>query len=111
MDQSIKSQKNSLESKSLEHHLHPYTNPELVAENGPQIIQSGDGVRVSDIDGNSYIEGMSGLWCASLGFSEKQLVDAALNQMNTLPFYHSFAGKVPDVSVELAEKLVSIVDC
>ena len=55
MDQSIKSQKNSLESKSLEHHLHPYTNPELVAENGPQIIQSGDGVRVSDIDGNSYL--------------------------------------------------------
>ena len=108
MDQSIKSQKNSLESKSLEHHLHPYTNPELVAENGPQIIQSGDGVRVSDIDGNSYIEGMSGLWCASLGFNEPELIEAAVSQMKELPFYHSFTGKTSKPTIRLAEKLIEV---
>ena len=51
---------------------------------------------------------MSGLWCASLGFSNKDLMKAASEQMAKLPFYHSFAGKVPDISVELSEKLISM---
>ena len=81
-------------------------NPKVLMENGPHVISKGEGIYVYDNSGKKFIEGMSGLWCASLGFSEKQLVDAALKQMNTLPFYHSFAGKVPDVSAELSEKLV-----
>src|ERR1700682_3749818 len=51
---------------------------------------------------------MSGLWCASLGFSERRLADAAYRQMCELPFYHSFAGKVPAISTELAERLIRI---
>ncbi len=108
MDQFIKGMKNSLESKSLEHHLHPYTNPELVKENGPQIIRCGDGVKVMDIDGKAYIEGMSGLWCASLGFSEPQLIEAAVEQMKELPFYHSFTGKTSEPTIRLSEKLIEI---
>ena len=99
---------NSLEAKDLQNHFHPYTNPKVLMENGPHVISKGEGIYVYDNSGKKFIEGMSGLWCASLGFSEKQLADAALKQMNTLPFYHSFAGKVPDVSAELSEKLVSI---
>ena len=49
--------------------------------------------RVFDDDGNRYIEGLSGLFCASLGFSEERLVEAATRQMRKLPFYHSFGGK------------------
>ena len=37
---------------------------------------------------------MAGLWCASLGFSER-LIAAAAPQLNTLPYYHGFADKVP----------------
>ena len=51
---------------------------------------------------------MSGLWCASLGFSEKDLVEVATDQMRKLPFYHSFGGKVPDVSANLSDKLISV---
>ena len=108
MNQTIKGLKNSLESKSLEYHLQPYTNPDLVKENGPQIIRSGDGVNVKDIDGKSYIEGMSGLWCASLGFNEPELIEAALTQMKKLPFYHSFTGKTSEPTIQLCEKLIEI---
>ena len=38
------------------------------------------GVEVKDIDGNSYIEGMSGLWCASLGFNEIELSKRQLHR-------------------------------
>ena len=50
---------------------------------------------------------MSGLWCTSLGFSEPELVNAAIAQFNKLPFYHSFAGKTVDPAIELAEILIA----
>ena len=32
------------------------------------------------------LDGMAGLWCASLGFSERRLADAAARQMQPLPY-------------------------
>jgi 4-aminobutyrate--pyruvate transaminase len=87
-------------------HLHPSTNLRTVQREGPLVITRGEGVYVYDDEGERYIEGMAGLWCASLGFSERRLADAAYRQMCELPFYHSFAGKVPAISTELAERLI-----
>ena len=108
MSTSSKFQSNSLESKDISFQLHPYTDPNNLKEHGPQIITGGEGIRVQDADGKSYIEGMSGLWCASLGFSENELVEAAIKQMKILPFYHSFSGKGSNPSIQLAEKLISV---
>src|SRR5215470_15808858 len=94
--------------RDLAYHLHPSTNLRAVQTDGPLVIARGDGVYVYDEEGRRYLEGLAGLWCASLGFSEKRLAEAAYRQMLELPFYHSFAGKVPAISTELAEKLVSI---
>lgn len=89
-------------------HLHPSTNLRAVQKDGPLVITRGEGVYVYDDQGHRYLEGMAGLWCASLGFSERRLADAAHRQMCELPFYHSFAGKVPAISTELAERLIGI---
>ncbi|HZI85172.1 MAG TPA: aspartate aminotransferase family protein [Casimicrobiaceae bacterium] len=94
--------------RDLAYHLHPSTNLRQLETEGPLVITRGDGVYVIDEHGNRYLEGMAGLWCASLGFSERRLADAAHRQMLELPFYHAFAGKVPGIATELAEKLVSI---
>ncbi len=99
---------NSIESRDKKYHLHPYTNPAQLKEHGPHVISSGNGVYVTDNDNNSFIEGMSGLWCTSLGFSENKLIEAAVNQMRELPFYHSFTAKTSSPAVALAEKLISI---
>jgi 4-aminobutyrate--pyruvate transaminase len=88
------------------YHLHPATNLRTVQKEGPLVITRGEGVYVYDDEGRRYLEGMAGLWCASLGFSERRLADAAYRQMCELPFYHSFAGKVPAISTELAERLI-----
>jgi len=87
-------------------HLHPSSNLRTVQKEGPLVIARGEGVYVYDDEGRRYIEGMAGLWCASLGFSERRLADAAYRQMCELPFYHSFGGKVPAISTELAERLI-----
>jgi 4-aminobutyrate---pyruvate transaminase len=94
--------------RDLAYHLHPSTNLRLVQNEGPLVITRGEGVYVYDDEGRRYLEAMSGLWCAALGFSERRLADAAYRQMLELPFYHSFGGKVPAVSTELAERLIRI---
>ena len=94
--------------RDLAFHLHPATNLRAVQTEGPLVITRGEGVYVYDDEGRRYLEGMAGLWCASLGFSERRLADAAYRQMCELPFYHSFAGKVPAISTELAERLMRI---
>jgi 4-aminobutyrate---pyruvate transaminase len=96
---------NSLASRDIAYHLHPYTNLAAHRETGPLVIMRGHGVMVEDDRGKSYIEGVSGLWCASLGFSEPRLVDAAMRQMQALPFYHAFAHKAHQPAIELAERL------
>jgi 4-aminobutyrate--pyruvate transaminase len=62
-------------------------------------------VHVIDEHGKRYLEAMAGLWCASLGFSDSRLADAANAQMRTLPYYHSFSGKVPGPVTDLVAKL------
>jgi 4-aminobutyrate--pyruvate transaminase len=88
--------------------IHPYTNLKTHQSDGPLVITEGNGVFVRDEDGKEYLEGLAGLWCASLGFSEKRLADAAYKQLLKLPYYHTFAGKAHDTGIELAEKLMSI---
>ena len=94
--------------RDLAYHLHPSTNLAQVQSEGPLVIAKGDGCHVFDEAGNRYIEGMAGLWCAGLGFSEKRLAEAAHRQMLELPFYHSFSGKVPQISTQLAERLIGV---
>ncbi len=90
----------------IAHHLHPYTQLRQFEREGPLVIVRGDGVFVVDEQGKRYLEGMAGLWCASLGFSEPRLAVAAERQMRQLPYYHSFSGKVPGPVTELVAKLM-----
>jgi len=55
--------------RDLTYHLHPSTNLRQIQSEGPLVIARGEGVYVFDEHGNRYLEGMAGLWCASLGFS------------------------------------------
>lgn len=97
---------NSIHARDIASHLHPYTNLATHSERGPHIFSRGDGIYVIDDDGKKFIEGLSGLWCASLGFSESRLVEAATKQMTALPFYHNFAHKAVEPAIELADYLV-----
>jgi 4-aminobutyrate--pyruvate transaminase len=99
---------NSAASRDRAFVLHPYTNLEKFEETGPLVMTGGRGIRVTDEEGKEYIEAMAGLWCASLGFDEERLVEAAARQMRKLPFYHTFAAKSHDVAGELAEQLIGI---
>ncbi|MFK0090344.1 aspartate aminotransferase family protein [Pseudomonas sp. NPDC090755] len=98
----------SIVQNDLSSLIHPYTNLAQHREAGPFVIAGGDGVRVFDDQGNAYIEAMSGLWSVALGFSEKRLVDAAIEQFKQLPYYHSFSHKTNAPASALAAKLAEL---
>lgn len=94
--------------RDIETLVHPYTNLATHRETGPLVLERGEGVRVFDSAGRDYIEGLAGLWCTSLGYSNGELVEAAREQMARLPFAHLFSGRSHDPAIELAEKLKEI---
>jgi 4-aminobutyrate---pyruvate transaminase len=99
---------NSTAARDIASHLHPYTNARKLEEEGPLVLTEGKGIYVYDDAGNEYIEGLAGLWSASLGFGEERLVKAAAAQMRKLPYYHNFAQKSALPTIDLAEKLLEI---
>jgi 4-aminobutyrate--pyruvate transaminase len=97
---------NSSAARDVANVLHPYTDLEAHLTAGPMVIARGEGVRVWDEAGKGYIESVAGLWCASLGFSNERLAQAALKQLRTLPFYHAFTAKSHLPMIDLAEMLI-----
>ncbi|MBX6741698.1 MAG: aspartate aminotransferase family protein [Acetobacteraceae bacterium] len=98
--------RNSTAARDIAYALHPYTDHKAHLQNGPVVINRGKGVRVWDDQGKEYIETVAGLWCASLGFDNERLVQAAAAQMRKLPFYHAFTAKSHEPLVDLSEMLV-----
>ncbi len=102
------STQSALAQSDKQYSLHPYTPLKANREQGPFVISRGDGVYVYDESGDRYLEGMAGLWCTSLGFSEQRLVNAATRQMQALPYSHLFAHRSTPPAIELAEQLVQL---
>jgi 4-aminobutyrate--pyruvate transaminase len=97
--------------RDIETVIHPYTNLARHRETGPVVLERGEGIYVYDDAGKRYIEGLAGLWCSSLGYANKELVDAAAEQMSRLSYSHVFAGKSHDDVIELSEKLKELAPC
>ncbi|CAH1203616.1 Taurine--pyruvate aminotransferase [Paenibacillus allorhizoplanae] len=69
----------------------------------PMIIASGEGSWVTDIDGNRYLDGMSGLWCVNVGHGRREIAEAAADQMMKIAYATLVQSHIP--AIELAAKL------
>lgn len=87
--------------------FHPFTSINDLMAEGPTVMESGAGIRVRDVDGNEYIDGMAGLWCVNLGYGRKEITDAIARQSERLAFFHTFNGMSSDVVAECAEALLA----
>lgn len=98
----------NVQTRDIEAVFHPYTPIHKLKETGVLVMARANGVYIYDTQGKEYIEGMSGLWCAGLGFGDEELIEAATEQLRTLPYYHLFGAKGIEPATELAEKLKEI---
>lgn len=80
----------------------------LLRRERPLVLSGGRGVFVQDDSGREYIEAVSSFYCVALGYSNAELIDAAIAQMRALPMYPSGAHRTLPVVLSLAEKLAAI---
>ena len=86
--------------------FHPFTAITDLQTEGPTVMSSGKGVRITDIHGQEYLDGMAGLWCVNLGYGREEITAAMAEQSRKLSFFHAFNGMSIDVTIECAEELL-----
>ncbi|SRX91852.1 hypothetical protein [Rhodococcus jostii RHA1] [Mycobacterium shimoidei] len=78
------------------------------AQHGPDIsrpiITRGEGVRIFDDRGRSYLDGLSGLFVVQVGHGRDELAEAAAKQARTLAYFPLWSY-APPTAIELAERL------
>ncbi len=79
-----------------------------VGQNAGKIFEKGNGVIVTDAEGKEYIDLCSQLDCVSLGHSQTELVNAAAEQMQKLPYSTTFFGFSHRPSIECGMKLAEL---
>ncbi|HEY1519604.1 MAG TPA: aminotransferase class III-fold pyridoxal phosphate-dependent enzyme [Solirubrobacteraceae bacterium] len=87
--------------------LHPFAVPARPAEDYLEIVR-GDGCRVWDVDGRSYLDGTASLWYCAAGHGRREIADAIAAQMSELEAFHTFARFTNGPEQKLAEMLVEL---
>jgi len=97
-----------LQTAAKRHLMLHFSDMKSLVEDEVTIIERGEGVHVFDDRGKRYIDGLSGLYCASLGHSYGDEIGAAAHeQMKRLPYATNWTVAHPP-SIELAEKIASL---
>ena len=96
-----------LQESALEHLWVYLREPSDMAEKGePRVFVSGEGVRVTDAQGETAIDAMSGLWLKNVGYGRTEIADAAYQQMLRLTYMPM--GSTTEPTIRLAEKVADI---
>jgi putrescine aminotransferase len=98
----------TLKALDRAHYLHPFTDLHGYAEEGGRIFSRAEGVFIHDTDGNAMLDGMSGLWCCNLGYSQDAIKQAIFDQLQQLPYYNTFFRCANQPAVELAGALTEV---
>lgn len=94
--------------KDLRHHIHPFSDGQELATHGVRVITCAEGIYYWDSEGNQILDGMAGLWCVNVGYGRKELVAAASNQMDKLPYYNTFFRTTTPPAADLAEAICEL---
>lgn len=95
-----------LAAADKKHQIHSLHHPIDAQET--LIFTSGSGIRIRDIEGRDYIDGLSGLWNVNIGHGRAEVADAAAEQMRTLAYFSGYAGSATVPSILLAERLIGL---
>lgn len=89
-----------IQRKDIAYHIHAQTNLALHEKLGPTVMVRGEGCYTYDDKGRKFLDAMSGMWSATLGFSETRLIEAAERQMRKLPYQQNFAHRTSEPATE-----------
>jgi adenosylmethionine-8-amino-7-oxononanoate aminotransferase len=93
-----------LAAKAREHLWMHFTRLSSYADTPVPMIVRGDGARIYDIHGRSYLDGLAGLFVVQAGHGRRELAEAAYKQANELAFFPLWSYAHPQ-AIELADRL------
>ena len=100
----IASDIDSIRQSALDHlWMHNADWTTMAETGGPPIMVSGDGVRVTDAEGNVWIDAHGGYASVNAGYGHTAIADAMLDQMQRLTYFPQGTTTVP--LIRLVEKL------
>ena len=62
------------------------------------------------MDDREYIDAHASLWLVNVGYGRQEIVDAVNMQMQMLPWFSCFEGYTNLPSIDLAERLVHMLE-
>lgn len=98
-----------LKRANARHLWHPMASPQSMQHAPPDIIVRGEGSWIWDVDGHRLVDGVAGLWSVNLGFGRREIRDAIVAQLDELAYYNVFRGTTHPRAIELAERLVALM--
>jgi adenosylmethionine-8-amino-7-oxononanoate aminotransferase len=102
MDDSTK--RDELRDWDRRHHWHAFTQ---MAEYEPLIIERAEGCRIFDIDGRSYLDGASSMWCNVHGHNHPR-INAAIREQLERVAHCTALGMGCGTTVRLAKRLADL---
>jgi putrescine---pyruvate transaminase len=87
--------------------LHPFATPARPAAEFLEIVR-GEGCRLWDSDGRSYLDGTASLWYCAAGHGRREITDAVAAQMGQVAAYHTFGSFTNAPQARLAEMLAEL---
>jgi adenosylmethionine-8-amino-7-oxononanoate aminotransferase len=87
--------------------LHPFAAPARQAGDFLEIVR-GEGCRLWDSEGRTYLDGTASLWYCAAGHGRREIATAVAAQMEKVAAYHTFASFTNTPQRRLAEMLTEL---
>jgi adenosylmethionine-8-amino-7-oxononanoate aminotransferase len=94
----------ALSEKAREHLWMHFTRQSAYADAPVPTIVRGEGARIFDVNGRSYLDGLAGLFVVQAGHGRIELAEAAYRQASELAFFPIWSYAHPP-AIELADRL------
>lgn len=90
--------------------LHPSTHLKDHAHGGSpaRIIETGKGIRITDSNGTTLIDGFAGLYCVNIGYGRQEVAEAIHEQAKKLAYYHAYMGHSNEPAIRLSERIIEM---
>jgi adenosylmethionine-8-amino-7-oxononanoate aminotransferase len=96
-----------LSARAREHLWMHFTRQSSYASSPVPTIVRGDGARIYDVNGRSYLDGLSGLFVVQVGHGRQELAEAAYKQASELAFFPLWSYATPP-AIDLADRLADL---
>jgi putrescine---pyruvate transaminase len=87
---------------------HPFADMGLVEERGELVLERGEGSRLWDEQGRSYLDATAALWYCNVGYGRTEIGEAAAAQIARISAYSAYADLATRPAVDLAERLAAL---